>query len=71
MCCNSSQFPVLYAVEGRCSSPLLFNNDEVHGGSSYGAGTIAGVDGMRTPSDLEKTVSSTAVSGVGDSGGRL
>eukprot|EP00752_Nemacystus_decipiens_P009169 g8190.t1 len=38
------------------SSPLLFNNDEVHGGSPYGAGTIAGPDGSRTPSDLEKGV---------------
>ncbi|CAM9554865.1 unnamed protein product, partial [Ectocarpus sp. 12 AP-2014] len=36
------------------SSPLLFNNDEVHGGSPYGAGTLAGGDGSRMPSDLEK-----------------
>ncbi|CAM9724425.1 unnamed protein product [Ectocarpus sp. 6 AP-2014] len=38
------------------SSPLLFNNDEVHGGSPYGAGTLAGGDGSRMPSDLEKGV---------------
>jgi len=35
------------------SSPLLFNNDEVHGGSAYGAGTIANGDGSRQPSELE------------------
>ncbi|CAM9951161.1 unnamed protein product [Ascophyllum nodosum] len=39
-----------------CSSPLIFNNEEVHGGSCYGAGTIAGPDGKRMPSDLEKAV---------------
>ncbi|CAM9938367.1 unnamed protein product [Laminaria digitata] len=38
------------------SSPLLFNNDEVHGGSPHGAGTIAGSDGSRMPSNLEKEI---------------
>ena len=38
------------------STPLLFNNDEVHGGSPYGAGTIANGDGSRMPSELEKKV---------------
>jgi len=38
------------------SSPLLFNNDEVHGGSPYGAGTLAGGDGSRQPSELELAV---------------
>lgn len=34
----------------------LTNLDEAHGGSPWGAGTIAGVDGSRTPSDLELKV---------------
>lgn len=37
------------------SSPLLFQ-DEVHGGSPYGAGTLAGPTGQRQASDLEKKV---------------
>lgn len=50
---------LLTAFLGKCrySSPLLFNNDEVHGGSPHGAGTIAGSDGSRMPSNLEKEVS--------------
>jgi NAD(P)H dehydrogenase (quinone) len=36
--------------------PKLFSFDEIHGGSPYGAGTYAGVDGSRQPSDLEKAV---------------
>lgn len=35
------------------SDPSLFNLTEVHGGSPYGAGTIAGPDGSRKPSTLE------------------
>ncbi|KAG7918275.1 hypothetical protein KL925_001968 [Ogataea polymorpha] len=31
----------------------LSNVDEVHGGSAWGAGTIAGSDGSRTPTELE------------------
>lgn len=38
------------------SSPLLFTNEEVHGGSPYGAGTLTNGDGSRMPSDLEKSV---------------
>eukprot|EP00735_Rhodelphis_limneticus_P001460 TRINITY_DN12082_c0_g1::TRINITY_DN12082_c0_g1_i1::g.9667::m.9667 TRINITY_DN12082_c0_g1::TRINITY_DN12082_c0_g1_i1::g.9667 ORF type:complete len:226 (-),score=73.55,sp/Q9AYU0/QR2_TRIVS/61.19/3e-82,FMN_red/PF03358.10/6.2e-10,Flavodoxin_1/PF00258.20/2.2e-08,Flavodoxin_2/PF02525.12/1.4e-06,Flavodoxin_4/PF12682.2/0.051,Flavodoxin_5/PF12724.2/6.5,Flavodoxin_5/PF12724.2/4 TRINITY_DN12082_c0_g1_i1:100-720(-) len=38
------------------SSPLLFNMDEVHGGSPYGAGTLAGPTGARQPSELELNV---------------
>ncbi len=38
------------------SNPLLFDLKEPHGGSPYGAGTLAGPDGSRTPSDLEKKV---------------
>jgi len=38
------------------SSPLLFNMDEIHGGSPYGAGTFAGPTGARQPSKLELDV---------------
>jgi len=34
-------------------NPSLFNMDEVHGGSPYGAGTFAGGDGSRQPTQLE------------------
>ncbi|AET41660.1 flavodoxin-like fold family protein Ecym_8390 [Eremothecium cymbalariae DBVPG len=37
----------------------LGNINEVHGGSSWGAGTIAGSDGSRLPSELELTVAKT------------
>ncbi|KAL6232392.1 hypothetical protein BDW75DRAFT_217894 [Aspergillus navahoensis] len=33
--------------------PLLSNLDEIHGGSPWGAGTFAGADGSRQPTDLE------------------
>ena len=36
------------------SNPLLFDLKEPHGGSPYGAGTLAGPDGSRMASDLEK-----------------
>jgi multimeric flavodoxin WrbA len=35
------------------SSPLLFNMEQVHGGSPWGAGYLAGADGSRMPSELE------------------
>jgi len=35
------------------SNPSLFNMDEIHGGSPWGAGTFAGTDGSRQPSPLE------------------
>jgi NAD(P)H dehydrogenase (quinone) len=34
----------------------LFNVSEPRGGSPYGAGTFAGADGKRAPSDLELTI---------------
>jgi NAD(P)H dehydrogenase (quinone) len=37
-------------------SPLLFNFEEIHGGSPWGAGTYAGPDGSRQPSKLELDV---------------
>ena len=54
--CRVSLFPGFFVCLCRYSSPLLFNNDEVHGGSPHGAGTISGSDGSRMPSDLEKEV---------------
>jgi len=35
------------------SNPQLFDMNEVHGGSPYGAGTLAGTKGERQPSKLE------------------
>eukprot|EP00965_Chrysotila_dentata_P064163 2124641-Pleurochrysis_carterae.AAC.1 len=35
------------------SSPLIFDLTEPHGGSAYGAGTLAGPDGSRVPLELE------------------
>jgi len=35
------------------SSQSLGNMNEIHGGSAYGAGTYAGSDGSRKPTDLE------------------
>lgn len=34
----------------------MANIEEVHGGSPWGAGTLAGADGSRTASDLEKRI---------------
>ncbi|KAG8465011.1 hypothetical protein KFE25_012374 [Diacronema lutheri] len=39
--------------------PRVFSNSEVHGCSPYGAGTIAGGDGSRMPSELELGVACT------------
>ncbi|EGZ17815.1 hypothetical protein PHYSODRAFT_503540 [Phytophthora sojae] len=40
-------------------APELFNMDEIHGGSPWGAGTLANGDGSRQPSKLELTVATT------------
>ncbi len=37
-------------------NPKLMDMTEVHGGSPYGAGCLAGADGSRQPSDLELDV---------------
>jgi NAD(P)H dehydrogenase (quinone) len=37
----------------------MFVMDEVHGASAYGAGTYAGTDGSRQPTDLEKSIAET------------
>ena len=41
--------------------PLQTNLEEIHGGSPYGAGTFAGVDGSRQPTKLEKKLLSSKV----------
>ena len=38
------------------STPKLFDLSAPHGGSPYGAGTLAGPDGSRQPSALEKDI---------------
>jgi NAD(P)H dehydrogenase (quinone) len=40
-------------------APELFNMEEIHGGSPWGAGTLANGDGSRQPSKLELTVATT------------
>jgi len=40
-------------------APEIFSLDEPHGGSPYGSGTLAGPDGSRMPSDLEKKIAVT------------
>jgi NAD(P)H dehydrogenase (quinone) len=41
------------------ANPKVFNNDEPHGASPYGAGTLANGDGSRMPSPLELDVAIT------------
>lgn len=48
----SSLIPLGYAK----AFPLQTNLEEIHGGSPYGAGTFAGVDGSRQPTKLEKEI---------------
>jgi NAD(P)H dehydrogenase (quinone) len=38
------------------STPDVMNADEVHGVSPYGAGTVAGADGSKKPTELELRV---------------
>lgn len=42
-----------------CIDPKIFSFDEVHGASPWGAGTFAGHDGSRKPSELELAVCET------------
>lgn len=51
---------ILYIPMGyKDSFAELANLNEVHGGSPWGAGTLAGADGSRTPSELELRVAHT------------
>lgn len=43
----------------KTSFGLLTNLDEIHGGSPWGAGSFAGGDGSRTPSELEIKIAET------------
>ncbi|EDP55623.1 Minor allergen Alt a 7 [Aspergillus fumigatus] len=36
--------------------PMLANLEEIHGGSAWGAGTFAGADGSRQPTQLELSI---------------
>lgn len=40
------------------ADPEMFDLSKVHGGSSYGASTFAGVDGSRQPSEMELRLAS-------------
>ncbi|CAN6170510.1 unnamed protein product [Urochloa humidicola] len=44
---------MLFVPIGATFGAGMFGMDEVRGGSPYGAGTFAGADGSRTPSDTE------------------
>lgn len=44
---------MIYVPIGYSFGGAMFDNSEVHGGSPYGAGTIANGDGSRIPSDYE------------------
>lgn len=45
---------LIYVPTGYTFGGKMFDNSTVHGGSPYGAGTYAGADGSRQPSDMEK-----------------
>lgn len=48
---------IIWVPAGYSAGPALFNVDEgARGGSPYGAGTLAGADGSRRPSQLETQV---------------
>lgn len=48
---------MLYVPLGyKTAFPQLTNIDEIHGGSPWGAGCLAGADGSRLPSPLEKEI---------------
>jgi len=49
-----SHHGIIYVPLGyKTTFPLLANLEEVHGGSPWGAGTFAGADGSRQPTNLE------------------
>ncbi|KAJ3564670.1 hypothetical protein NP233_g8149 [Leucocoprinus birnbaumii] len=47
---------MLFIPLGYKDTPELGKLDEVHGGSPWGAGTVAGGDASRRPTELEKTI---------------
>lgn len=44
---------MIFVPTGYAFGSALFSNDEVRGGTAYGASTLAGADGSRQPSKLE------------------
>ncbi len=60
---------VIVGVPYSCKE--LTNMDEITGGSPYGAGTLAGGDGKRTPSDNELRIARFQGTHVADIAGRL
>lgn len=51
---------IIYVPLGYAAAfPLLTNLDEFHGSSPWGAGTFAGADGLRQPTELEKKIAVT------------
>lgn len=60
---------VIVGVPYSCKE--LTNMDEITGGSPYGAGTLAGGDGKRTPSDNELRIARFQGAHVADIAGRL
>ena len=44
---------IIFVPTGYSFGPAMFDLSAVHGGSPYGAGTFAGGDGSRQPSDVE------------------
>lgn len=55
MCLVQTHHGMIFVPIGY-SEQSLTNLTEVHGGSPYGAGTLAGPDGSRQPSELELRV---------------
>ena len=47
---------MLFVPLGYTFGAAMFGVDEVRGGSPYGAGTFAGADGSRTPSEAELAI---------------
>eukprot|EP01026_Neomeris_dumetosa_P067401 TRINITY_DN6574_c0_g1_i3.p1 TRINITY_DN6574_c0_g1~~TRINITY_DN6574_c0_g1_i3.p1 ORF type:complete len:205 (+),score=32.14 TRINITY_DN6574_c0_g1_i3:237-851(+) len=44
---------MIFVPPGYSFGEKMFDNSQVHGGSPYGAGTLAGADGSRQPSQME------------------
>ena len=54
---------MIFVPTGYAFGSALFSNDEVRGGTAYGASTLAGADGSRQPSKLELDFAEFQVSG--------
>lgn len=57
---------MIFVPIGYSNPSLLMNMNEIHGGSPYGAGTFAGTDGSRWPSELELQMAEYQGSYFGD-----